>query len=408
MKKRIKSLILVMTAFVMTMMFGVLVSAATTAPEKITGLKQTDAGKTSLDISWDSQLDCEYLVQYSTDGVNWTEENMTYSTSNYKYGLSEGATYYARVRGRRSEYISGEGTKYYYGPYSDILEVITTPAEVATVSQTDATYNTATFTWGAVEGATQYDVYKTVNGIETFVGTVNTNAITLTGLSRENFSISVISVKKSPAGFEAKTSYGKTLYSSDINLIPDKAQNVYIDAYYKSLKQVCIKWNKCLFADGYEVQVFKGNAKKPMTDIKEKGEYVYARNIVDKSYYKVRVRAYTTVNGQIKYGAWSDYTHFAQQTTIKLKYVGSSKLKISWSKVKGATSYTVYMSTKKNSGYKAVKTLKKTSYTATRFKKKKLSRKKTYYVYVVANKKVGKKTEKSAVSECYYLYKTFY
>ena len=42
--------------------------------------------------------------------------------------------------------------------------------------------------------------------------------------------------------------------------------------------------------------------------------------------------------------------------------------------------------------------------TAKKFKKKKLNKKKTYYVYVVANRKEGKKTYKSKAVNCYYLY----
>lgn len=408
MKKSIKSLFLFMATLMATLMFSAITFAATTyqAPGQITGLKQTSAGDSSVGIAWEAQIDCKYQIEYSTDGANWTVVSSTGSPDDLESGLSQGKSYFVRVRGFRDDYIYSETSRRAYGPYSDTIEVITRPDSVTTITQTDATTDTASFTWNQVEGVTQYDVYKTVNGIETLVGSTNTNSITITGLSREAFSINVRTVKKAATGFEAKETYGKTLSSYDINLVPAKVGNVHIANYWKNLKEVNIAWDGVTFADGYQAQVYQGTSKKAMSTLKTGSSYVYAKNINTKNFYKVRVRAYTTINGQVKYGAWSTYTYFAQQPTVELKFVNSKKLKISWNKVKGATSYSVYMSTSQKTNYKKIKTLKKskTSLTVTKFKKKSLSKKKRYYVYVVANKKVGKKTIKSAVSDCYYLY----
>lgn len=403
MKKRIKVLLWIMTAMVMTMMFSVMISADTTyeAPAQVTGLKQIDAGSGWITVSWDAQINCNYQLEFSVDGVNWTEVGVKAGTDMRADNLSTGKSYYARVRGYRSKYIyAGERT---FGPYSAAIEVVTVPGSVSEIVQTNATYNTASFTWKAAEGATQYDVYKKVNGIETFVGSTNTNSITVKGLSREKFDINVKQGRKSAAGYVAKDSYGKSLYSSNINLLPEKPGNIHISNYWDSIKEIQAEWDSCMFADGYQIQVYRGADKKAMSTLKTTGTYVYAKNINTKNFYKIRVRAYTTVNGQLKYGDWSGYTYFAQQPKLKLKYVSVKKLKVSWSKVNSATSYTVYMSTKQKSGYKKVATTKKLSYTITKFKKKALKKNTTYYVYVVANKKVGKKTVKSNAKNCYYL-----
>ena len=124
---------------------------------------------------------------------------------------------------------------------------------------------------------------------------------------------------------------------------------------------------------------------------------------IKNQFYKLRVRAYVTIDNKNYYGAWSDYTVFALQPKVGLKKSGK-KLKITWKKVSGAKNYTVYMSTSKTGGYKKLTTTKKRAYTAKKFKKKKLNKKKTYYVYVVANRKEGKKTYKSKAVNCYYLY----
>ena len=92
-------------------------------------------------------------------------------------------------------------------------------------------------------------------------------------------------------------------------------------------------------------------------------------------------------------------------TTVKLAAVTGLKVKnsskktatVTWKKVKGATGYVVYRATKKNGKYKAVKTITKAS--TTKFKNKKLKKKKTYYYKVRAIKKAGKKVTYSKYSK---------
>lgn len=69
------------------------------------------------------------------------------------------------------------------------------------------------------------------------------------------------------------------------------------------------------------------------------------------------------------------------KTTLKsVKKTGVKKAKLIWKKVKAASGYEIYMSTKKSSGYKKIKTIKKAK-TVT-FTKSGLKKKKTYYFKV--------------------------
>lgn len=80
-----------------------------------------------------------------------------------------------------------------------------------------------------------------------------------------------------------------------------------------------------------------------------------------------------------------------KKTSLKsVKKAGKGKMKLTWKKESGCTGYQVYMSTKKSSGYKNIKTITKNktvSYTKTKLKKGK-----TYYFKIRTYKKVGKKT----------------
>lgn len=72
---------------------------------------------------------------------------------------------------------------------------------------------------------------------------------------------------------------------------------------------------------------------------------------------------------------------------ITVKATGTTKIKISYKKVKGATSYRIYRATSKNGKYKRIISTKSTSYTNSKLKSSF-----RYYYKVRALKKSGKKT----------------
>lgn len=82
------------------------------------------------------------------------------------------------------------------------------------------------------------------------------------------------------------------------------------------------------------------------------------------------------------------------KAAITSKTNTTSNVKVSWKKVKGASGYYVYRSTKKNKGYKKVATLNKGSKTNKTFNK--LAAGNTYYFKVKAYAKAGKKKIASA------------
>ena len=87
------------------------------------------------------------------------------------------------------------------------------------------------------------------------------------------------------------------------------------------------------------------------------------------------------------YTPWSNSVYFST-AQYKLKQVGKTKkAKITTPKVAGISKYTVYMSLKKNGGYKKVKTVKAgKSITVSKFKGKALKAKKNYYFKFMTNK----------------------
>lgn len=93
-----------------------------------------------------------------------------------------------------------------------------------------------------------------------------------------------------------------------------------------------------------------------------------------------------------------------QSAKYKVRQVGKSrKVKIKTPKVAGIKNYKIYMSTKKNSGWKKIKTLKPgKAITISRFKGKSFKYYKNYYYKIVPNK--GQYYRNGF---CFYKYSTF-
>ena len=88
------------------------------------------------------------------------------------------------------------------------------------------------------------------------------------------------------------------------------------------------------------------------------------------------------------------------QASVTLKKTASTKVKVSWKKVSGASGYRIYRSTSKNGTYKKVKSItngSKLTWTNTKLKKKK-----TYYYKVRAYRKVDSKNIYGAYSAVKY------
>ena len=399
MKKIIKSLFLATALTVMVLAMGVMVSAAQT-PGKVTGLKQTISSETYVYIAWNEQSGCTYEVEFSYDGKTWEKISTRSIESDSIFNLKNGRTYYVRVRAN-----SGSTSNPNYGAYSDTLSVVTNPSEVTNPHQSKATTNSITINWTKSEGATSYKIYYYIGGTRVLKGETTNTYFTLKGLNNGQdlpFSwIDIIPVKNSGT-FKAE-GYSEAIYSSNVRLVPKKVTNLGIKYFWSPLNEINIGFNATKFNDGYQYEVYNLNGKKPVIKSYTSSNYsTTIGNIKEYRFYKLRVRAYVTVNGKNLYGAWSDYKGFAFQPKVNISTSGSNGFKLSWKKVKGAKSYTLYMSTAQKSGYKKIKTLKKNSFKVTKFKNKKLKKRKYYYFYVVANGKMGKKKVKSNAELCYY------
>lgn len=362
-------------------------AAASTVTYAVTNLRQTEAGTNSFRVSWDGVLGAAgYELEVRDERGNTVSGTTLLTHETVTKNISPATHYTVCVRPRG-------------GMWSEV-DVVTKPAykrnEGKLVRETDG--NSATelsVSWKACEGADAYcvlywDRASSADSAKS-MDIAGETSCKLTGLVRDTtYDIRVypycISRAQTPF-VTLDTSDAAYASGSDYAMIPGKIREVGLEDYLTYAQQAKLTWAKSKAAEGYQWEVRSGSKK--IDGGTQKQNYVYATKLSANKFYKVRVRGYIQIDGEKAYGAWSDWQYVSSQPK-KLSYKQSSgRLSLSWSKVSGATSYTVYVSSKKPSDIremKKVKTVKKNSYTLKKLGGKSVDGKKRYYIVVVANK----------------------
>ncbi len=270
---------------------------------------------------------------------------------------------------------------------NSVKEYMGTPSNLV---QTKATTNSIGISWDSVSGAEAYQIaYKvyvsgdTSDDNYTFGYTAGTS-FNIKGLkANTKYKVAVRAGSSAEVGEYFRVIYCKTL--------PGKPAFAGQRCDYNNQKyNLYFKDSSNAAVEGYQVKYtnLKTKSAKTVTT----GTYSATLPLKNGTFYKVTVRGYITVNGKKAYGT-ARTLYLAQQPKLSRKSYNSSSMTVKWPKVKGATNYTVYASTKANSGYKKVKTTTGTTYTHRNMKINK-----TYYIYVKANRKVSGKTYSSPAS----------
>ena len=392
----------------LTLALGVIVAGGTSSKAATwdAGIKQTVATKDTATIQWydypgDTAVG-HYHVYISYDNVNWGPADDWFSSYNgveYKIkNLRPNTTYYVKVVAMTKSFCSLGDEQKIAESTSGRVATLAELGQVQNLQQTGASSNSISFAWSALAGAQSYTVYK-YNSYDnyTMVGTTTATNYTVSGLS-PSFAADyfVIGNAKNVTGFTATSSQftRKTMKTA-----PAKVALIGLDYYWQYSKKADFKWSGVNNADGYQYQM-----------LNNKGKSIYSNTTTGtsggvspykKGYFtRTRVRAYIKVGNGYVYGPWSGYSYNAISSKVTAKRSSNKKkITVKWKKVTGASGYNVYVSTKSNSGFKKCKTVskKKSSYIITKYGKKKLSKKKTYYVKVEYLTKVGKKTVKSGI-----------
>lgn len=388
-----KLLLTMAVVFVMALVTGTVSKAA---QGQVTGLKQTDAGTNSVTVSWDTLLDpnIEYDVYIASEkNGNYVYEGTSFTLSqDIITGLNAGRTYWVKVQAKI------EGKNGSWGPESEPLEVVTIPdSDPEEIKHVGSTYTSVTLSWPEVAGANTYEVeyWEAASENASVKVTTNTPSVELTGLlENKEYSVFVKAGRMNSTGtFVEYSRNAAVIYRVPVQ--PTKVTGLDVLYYWEYSYTLEIECDQNVAADGYEWELHTAYNKKDkrLKASDSSSSYIFLKHSALKkhNFYKIRVRAYSLDSNNKKYySKWSSWKYTCSQPDMKLKKT-SGGIKASWDKIKGADRYVVYASTKQKSGYKKIATTKSTSKVISKINKKALKSGKTYYFYVEAQNKVGKK-----------------
>lgn len=369
-------------------------------------IKQTEATAESAKIQWSAYIGGStavghYEVYISYDNANWGKAEDWFYGNDCTYtvkGLAPNTTYYVKVVAKTQSSCSWDDEATLAESISGKVATLPELGTVQNLRQTGADSNSVTVAWNALAGAQSYTVYK-YNSYDNYTPVATTTA---TSLKIGNLSPSfkadyfVIANAKNATCFTATSSQ---YIRREMRTAPAKVALIALQDYWTYSKTADYRWSGVNNADGYQYQILSSKGKAIYTNTTT-GTSGSVSPFKRGQFTKARVRAYIKVGNGYVYGPWSGYSYNAVSSKVTAKRSkNKKKITVKWKKVTGASGYNVYVSTKSNSGFKKCKTVskKKSSYTITKYGKKKLSKKKKYYVKVEYLTKVGKKTVKSGI-----------
>ena len=397
-KKRVFSKSLILLAITSIMLFAMSITSMA-ATNQTMNVHQTGGDESNITLEWSSRLGYDhYDVEFSQDGVNWAYMEDTSSPKVTIFNnLSTGSTYYARVKAYKQGHLLGDHDES-TALVSESILVCTAPNKPTNLKQTKATKNSITMTWNAVPGATSYQIFIWEDWSYRLVGASNTNSVTIKGLSASSRNSYYVASVKNVNGYDTVGSKSDDLYAKTL---PKKVTRMAINNLWANIRSCQYKWTTVENADGYQYEVTSLNGKKKYYKKTTTSDNFFGDAYPVGTFTKARVRAYVEINGKKAYGPWSNYEYVAcsKKVTGKRSKDGK-KITLNWKKVSGVSEYQIYVSTKEKKGYKKVATVssKKTSYTITKYNKKKLKKGQKYYVQL---RYVGKNGKKKIVSNIY-------
>lgn len=270
-----------------------------------------------------------------------------------------------------------------------------------TLKQTAQTTTSATVSWTPVPGAAGYIVYRYADDQKIYQTTGTTYTITV-GVPAAGLRIYVVAYDS--YGYKN----GQTASYFWVMTAPELGKTT-LDKWPAGTTTPTFIFDTSSCDNtptGIEVEV--KNAKKKLIKVLDVSPSTYGNTLsglsaIKNSSFIMRARPYITVNGVKIYGNWTSAQEYVAQpkvsgTSKRNYYYRTRTINLKWPKIKGAKSYSVYRSTKKDGKYKKVGTT-----TSTKFSQS-VNYNSSYYYYVKAeNVNVGGKKKSTTLGKIHNL-----
>ena len=360
--------------------------AAIPAAPRVTIGNSSTSGKPQL--TW-AAVDgaAKYEIYRSTQqSTGYSLLGTTTSTSYVNTGAAVGKTYYYKVRALNVDGAAGA----YSSTVSGAAKAVAPAAPTVTMTYSDS--GKPKLTWSAVSGATSYRVYRSESRGTGYslLGTTSSTSYVNTGAA-----VGKTYYYRVKAVNSAGTSAYSNIVSGRAKAAIPAAPRVTIGTSSASGKPQ-LTWAAVDGAAKYEIyRSTQQSTGYSLLGTTTSTSYVNTGAAVGKTYY-YKVRA-LNVDGAA--GAYSSTVSGAAKAvapaapTVTMTYSDSGKPKLTWSAVSGATSYRVYRSESRGTGYSLLGTTSSTSYVNTG-----AAVGKTYYYRVKAVNSAGTSAYSNIVS----------
>jgi fibronectin type 3 domain-containing protein len=276
------------------------VVSAKPIPSTPASVKAVSASYNSIKISWGvvagaSQYQI-YRATSSTGSYSWL---MTTSSTSYtNTGLTTGKTYYYKVRTYKTV-----GSSRIYSNFSSVVSTKPIPSTPASVKAASTSYNSIKISWGAVPGASQYQIYRATSSTGSYscLMTTSSTSYVNTGLTTGKTYYYKVRAFKTVVDTRVYGNYSTIVSTKAVPSVPLGVIAVS-DLYNNSIKAA---WRAVTGASGYEVYRAASNT----------GTYTFVSTAIGTSYtntgltrgktYYYKVRAYTIVGTTKIYGNYS-------------------------------------------------------------------------------------------------------
>lgn len=353
-----------------------------------------DTTYNTVSLGWSKTADADgYTITRKVEGSD-TEQTIAHvdgtDTVSYKDTAAETGISYIYHVYAYTKYTNNGQTD--YANTDTYASVKATPqlGKAAMTSVTAEGYSSLTLKWEKVDGATGYIVYRSTDKskVDTQLTDITNGAVSyvdaaLTAGTTYYYKVQPYRVVNSKKVFGDASGIlsGKPLPSA-----------TRLNAESAGYKEVKLAWSAVDGVTGYEVYRKTSSSYKKIATVTN-GKTSYSdTKVTAGTAYTYKVRAYKTVNGSQVYGDYSNEASAIpalEAPQITVRNASYNSVTITWNQISGAHGYKVYRSTKKDSGYRAVKTVNdKTTITCT---DKKLSVGTKYYYKVCAFRTVGDK-----------------
>ena len=315
----------------------------------------SDSGKPKLTWNAVSGATSYRVFRSESRGTGYSLLGTTTATSYTNTGAAVGKTYYYRVKAVNSVGTSG---------YSNIVSGKAKPAAPAAPSVTAGNSSTGKpqLTWKAVSGAVKYEVYRSTrqNSGYSLLGTTTATSYVNTGASTGTTYY-----------YRVKAVNRNGMASGYSNIVSGKAKAAVpaapsVTAGNSSTGKPRLTWKAVSGAVSY--RIYRSESRGTgysLLGTTSSTSYVNTGAAAGKTYY-YRVKA---VNRDGMASAYSNIVSGKATLPAPVLNIGlsvsSGKPMLAWDAVPGATSYRIYRSTSRDSGYSLLATTTSTSYVNT-------------------------------------------